>query len=757
MATDLASITSKERTLGIRDKLTALKQKTALAAREPTDLAFEDSFGDQLSDLNGRHRWILAGLALQKWHQDLRDRVGEVLRENEGEIYKGRSIRGIATLQHCWMMGYGRSYAHPTVIISCDQTVILKRTMRAISQHGVLKAAKFALKGIPFCDLKLRTEPRGEDAHQADPFLDDPHASFQTGAGEDMNGSRTNIQPATMSSSSVQSEGPFAVLHEDREDTDTLLDMEDKEISTREQHDVELRLKLAASALKQGRQHPGQEVQASEQSEEPRSPVYLEERLLTGPKKDPKLDGAREKEGLKEREQDQESDTEDYRETSKEKRKRKQGTQGESRVNFGSMNTLEEEKKLVPYDLDSSDDDELPLRFGAEEIIVPHSGRSTTLGGFLMVDDVCFGLTAAHAFTEEGQDLEQQKLGETETTIQIYDSDWANEDSDDTDNSVLDSTLVQEPGEQRLQRTRKRNSVNNHTYESSSGGAFPITAKSSLLSANGLDWALCDLGDWGKFSLNGANLPTELRGDDGLEYLLFKQINSGPPLGKVLVATKRGVVPGRGTGSDCSIKLDKYDRYRHVWSIQVEQSLSSGDSGSWVVDAVTGDVYGIVVAGSTGLNEEYVIPAFEIGQDICRVMRAEHVRLPTLQDVMAARTEQSTSMKSMKDSTTDALGWESADSVDTVDEKPLDEEEKASHRNLENRLLSTQITSVASPHRFFLARAWLTSLCLQRFLLAEVLRTSSIDTKVLARAIKDAEIRPKWTAMRLPKSEQSFL
>lgn len=223
MSSDLASIASKERKLGIRDKLTALTHRTALAAGEHTDPAFEDSFGDKLSDLDGRHRWVLAGLALQKWHQDLRDRVGEVLRENEGEIYKGRSVRGTATLRHCWMMGYDRTYAHPTVIISCDQTTVLKRTMRAISQHGVLKAAKFALKGVPFCDLKLRMGPGGDDSPKADDSFDDAHTSIQGGAGEDDVGSRTDNQPVTMSSSSVQIGVPSPGPHKTGQKTDPSL------------------------------------------------------------------------------------------------------------------------------------------------------------------------------------------------------------------------------------------------------------------------------------------------------------------------------------------------------------------------------------------------------------------------------------------------------------------------------------------------------------------------------------------------------
>lgn len=517
MSAEIASITSNERKLGIREKLAALKNKAALAAGEPTDPAFQDCFGDQLSDLDGRHRWVLVGLALQKWHKDLRDRVGEVLRENEGEIYKGRSIRNTTTLRHCWMMGYDRTSAHPTVVISCDQTTILKRTMRAISQHGVLKAAKFALKGVPFCDLRLRMEPGKERS---------------------------------------------------------------------------------------------------------------------------------------------------------------------------------EDTKLVQYDLDSSDDEELPLRFGAEEIIAPRSGKSTTLGGYLMVDDVCFGLTTAHAFTEDDELLEQQSLPDKEPDLQLYDSDWANEESDDDANvSVLGTDGTPKASqEQRLQQRRKRTVANDSTYEASNGDALPIIAKSRLLSANGLDWALCELGALGKYSVNGVFLPPELRGADGLEYLIFKEIKSTPPVGKVLVATRKGgAITGLGTGSDCSIKLDRDDKYRHVWSIQVEQSLSSGDSGSWVVDAATGEVYGIILAGSTILGEEYVMPAFEIGQDIKRVLRADTVTLPLLEDVMAARAARMSFRQSAKDSMIDSLAWDSDDATKFSEEQPLGDEEKVSLAFCDGFVSSTHV------------------------------------------------------------------
>ncbi len=568
MASDLASITSSEyQRSGLREKILALKKKTPLAVGERTDPAFENSFGDQLSDLGGRRRWVLVGLALQKWHQDLRDRVGEVLRENEGEIYKGRSIRGTATLRHCWMLGHDKQYAQPTVVISCNQSTVLKRTYRVVSQHGVLKAAKFALKAVPFCDLRLRMDPRVSFLSGEDYTLDENGEIRRDGYGH-----------------------PIRVRGVGFEDQN--------ELGTQDQAQLE----NIQYAFKEN------------------------EKIVD---------------------------------------------EGYHSIDMTRL----EETMPVQHNLDHSEEAYVPLRSGAEEIFVPESGRPTTLGGFIMVDDVCFGLTTAHAFTEEDEGFGQRSISGSTTELPLYDSDWANEDSsDDSDeNNGLDPP--REPHQERRLERKRKSKIEDQTYYTAAWNSLHITAKSRLSSTEGLDWALCELGEWGKYAINGVHLRPEQRSAGMPEHLLFRNIKTTPPLGKILVATRRGAVPGIGTGSDCSIKLARDNRYRHVWSVELEESLSSGDSGSWVVDATTGDVYGMIVAGSTGLREEYVIPAAEVGQDICRVMRANSVRLPSFQDVMTAHTEERSARPNFA-LADDSIGWESDDSDEGLDEEPLNKDEE---------------------------------------------------------------------------------
>src|SRR6266536_6032824 len=64
-----------------------------------------------------------------------------------------------------------------------------------------------------------------------------------------------------------------------------------------------------------------------------------------------------------------------------------------------------------------------------------------------------------------------------------------------------------------------------------------------------------------------------------------------------------------------------------------------GDSGSWVIDAMTGDLYGVLIAGSNLLLEGYIIPAFGIFENIRQICGAIDIRLPSLEEslVQASR------------------------------------------------------------------------------------------------------------------------
>ena len=149
--------------------------QTVISGVQALAPTYPDSFDAEISMFGIYKRWILAGDALHVWQNDLRTRVQELIRENEGEIYKNYKLRG-ATTCHCWMLGRNQQSAKPTVVIAHSEPRILKRTMRVIDKHEILRKQGFELKGCPNCDLQLLTAASSAQItqHVNSDFLDFP-------------------------------------------------------------------------------------------------------------------------------------------------------------------------------------------------------------------------------------------------------------------------------------------------------------------------------------------------------------------------------------------------------------------------------------------------------------------------------------------------------------------------------------------------------------------------------------------------------
>ena len=134
--------------------LATLKQKVAIVSNKKASEQYRGSFADQLSSLFGRSRWALRGLALEIWEQDIRGRINELLQTHHGDIYKDKGVC-VASICHCWMLGYSRECALPTVVICCSEPTILRRSMRVVIRHQLLKPRGFDIKGIAPYHLQL--------------------------------------------------------------------------------------------------------------------------------------------------------------------------------------------------------------------------------------------------------------------------------------------------------------------------------------------------------------------------------------------------------------------------------------------------------------------------------------------------------------------------------------------------------------------------------------------------------------------------
>ncbi|KAI0834881.1 hypothetical protein F5Y06DRAFT_300071 [Hypoxylon sp. FL0890] len=135
-----------------------------------------------------------------------------------------------------------------------------------------------------------------------------------------------------------------------------------------------------------------------------------------------------------------------------------------------------------------------------------------------------------------------------------------------------------------------------------------------------LDWALVDLPalqDLGVDTWDNINLVQTVSGDFSPVLVALNEPSFGKP---VVLATPRSTYGLRGVfvGSEAVVNIPASDTPYTVWALRMEAPwlIQSGDSGSWVFDAVSGNLLGILVAGCPDLLEAYILPAYQVFNDI---------------------------------------------------------------------------------------------------------------------------------------------
>lgn len=68
--------------------------------------------------------------------------------------------------------------------------------------------------------------------------------------------------------------------------------------------------------------------------------------------------------------------------------------------------------------------------------------------------------------------------------------------------------------------------------------------------------------------------------------------------------------------------------FQEMWQVSLTRRTQPGDSGAWVLDAVTGDIYGHIVATDPVTGLAFIIPAYKIFNEIKRRYDTESL-LPT--------------------------------------------------------------------------------------------------------------------------------
>ncbi|MCJ1391229.1 peptide-N4-(N-acetyl-beta- glucosaminyl)asparagine amidase [Xylographa bjoerkii] len=104
----------------------------------------------------------------------------------------------------------------------------------------------------------------------------------------------------------------------------------------------------------------------------------------------------------------------------------------------------------------------------------------------------------------------------------------------------------------------------------------------------------------------------------GTNTVFSRRVASSKPNNASVISITGSAGALNGTLTDAATfrKTSDSDLFEEVWTLRLDGSLESGDCGSWVLDASSGDLYGHIIAGSPKSGLAYVVPALHIFDDI---------------------------------------------------------------------------------------------------------------------------------------------
>ncbi|KAK8029748.1 hypothetical protein PG993_011039 [Apiospora rasikravindrae] len=133
-------------------------------------------------------------------------------------------------------------------------------------------------------------------------------------------------------------------------------------------------------------------------------------------------------------------------------------------------------------------------------------------------------------------------------------------------------------------------------------------------STTGIDYALIELGAFGYIAENQFVHPRTPE-----RCVLVRALAAETkPSGSALVITSRGTILGNLSETPLYARGPGGTKFQRMITAVFEDRLEKGDSGSWVVDADTGDLHGHVVAGSPELGTALILPFSDVFEDISR-------------------------------------------------------------------------------------------------------------------------------------------
>lgn len=271
---------------------------------------------------------------------------------------------------------------------------------------------------------------------------------------------------------------------------------------------------------------------------------------------------------------------------------------------------------------------------------IPWSRRAT-VGGVIKVNDHYFYTTASHPFYEEHSDISGASNFDDDSDTFSFD--------DDSDASEASSSTDVDPGEQEQERSESRELRIATAPEAVT--QEPYSVASTSLASNQTSQQRTSAGSPSSTSKTLPGLETSFTSlrvsalsskSSSLDYALIKveepthmisnefSTNDEPPKKiictaieeldscewPVLAITARGAIPGTLCTAPSYMLTPWSTSYCETRFAKFEAPLEEGDSGSWVINKVYGNLLGHIVAGSPQKGMAVVVPFSAVFSDI---------------------------------------------------------------------------------------------------------------------------------------------
>ena len=271
------------------------------------------------------------------------------------------------------------------------------------------------------------------------------------------------------------------------------------------------------------------------------------------------------------------------------------------------------------------------------------SGRArATTGGIVQLSDKFYYTTVAHVL-DGGEESSTTAVAESEDDEFEIDSDSDSETDDYADDKAIcldntceddltagyvgiDSIRSDSPPYLRgsIAESEQGTRVQDETWWRNEGGysSAPPSPQRRLgevqLSSldeppSGLDYALIEVQRAEHRVANTTGRPF-ISSESHVK--IQRIVDDGPRDVRIVSPTSRGVLGGFMSGTPLYIRAPCSQRFQDVYNIFLDAPLESGDCGTWVVDAETGDLFGHIVAGSRDSGAAVVMPFVQIFRDL---------------------------------------------------------------------------------------------------------------------------------------------